>query len=178
MGVETRRLNPVQLVRLAIAGSALAASVWFLGLIHVPIFPHGCGFWAAVWGYRLRMVVFLLPGAVGLTLMFWAEKRFKRGFMDDLWTEAELEAARRLLTSGLWKAVAISFSVLILVSLLFVLGRNGSKAAWSWYVLMLPSQTVQRLRTLITPRAAVSSGLRDWRSLRPIQSEHWGERGV
>lgn len=163
-------------VRLAMVGSVLMALCAFLCLVHVPLLPgHGEGFWSCVWAYRLRTTVYLLPFAIGLGLLIWGEKRFKRGYRDDLWSEAELAEVRRVVEWRIWSLVAFGIVVLWIVALCF---EHSLRSAGIWYVLMMPGQTAQRIKQLITPRVERSSGLADWRNFGPLRSEHWGERNA
>ncbi len=168
-----RRPDPMRLATLAITGASLAAATWFVFLIPVPrLLIHGYGYWPEIWTYRLRFLVYATPFVSGLVLWLWAEKRFKRGFQADAWTEAQLAPVRSFLSSRLW---AWSGLALIVVCATALLLRRSSYAGSVIYMLILPSQTAQRLRTLITPTSNKRSGLADWGNFQPIRSEHWGQ---
>lgn len=170
-----RDLSPRPLAILAIAGSVLAASAWFLNFVHLPAPQEsGCGFWSMLWAYRLRAVIVLLPPVLGVAISFWAEKRFKQIFLKGQWTEADLASTKSLVIQPFWTWSAI---LAVLGSILWVVVDRQMKGASMVYLLIFPAQTVGRLRQLIAPTAALTSVLTDSHNLQPIQSEHWGEPG-
>ena len=147
---------------------------WFLLLLPVPKSPvHGAGLWPELWAVRLRFLVFALPFLTGLVLSFWAERRFRRGYLDDVWKEAQLTEVLALLSHKVWGWSGLGLVVVCMAVLLF---RGHSAAIGGIYLLILPSQMAQRLRMLITPNRKSGSGLSDWRNLQPLQSEHWGQQ--
>ncbi len=172
-----RAVRAMVWVRLAMAGSVLMALCALLYLVRVPLLPvHGEGFWYCVWAYRLRTAVYLLPFAVSLGLLVWAERRFKQGYQDDLWSEAELAEVRRLAEWRYWSWISLTVSLVWTAVLCCKQSLHGGGL---WYVLMMPSQTALRIRRLVAPPVERSSGLLDWgRNFGPLRSEHWGERSV
>ena len=162
--------------RLAMAASVLMALTAFLCLLRVPLLPvHGDGFRAELWAYRLRTVVYLCPFALSLGVLIWAERRFKQGYRDDLWGEAELASVRRLSEWRAWASLSFGIAIVWLVALCF---RHSLRGASIWYVLLMPSQTAQRIKQLIAPPVRRSSGLADWQNFGPLRSEHWGQRNA
>jgi hypothetical protein len=168
-----RDFTPRSLAILAIAGSVLAASTWLLNFVHLPE-PQasGYGLWSALWAYRLRAVIVLLPPALGVALSFWAEKRFKRAFLKGQWTEAELASTKSLVEQPFW---TWSATLAVFGSVLWLVVDRHMRGASLVYLLVLPVQTVGRLRQLIAPIAARNSVLADLQNLQPIRSEHWGD---
>lgn len=174
--MSPRRGTALQWARLAMAGSVLTALCAFLALVHVPLLPaHGSGFWNEVWAYRLRVMVYLTPFALGLTVMIWAERRFRRGYQNDLWTETELAQVRSLTERRIWAGVALG---ILLLWVLAIFWQHSLRGGGLWYALAMPSQTAQRIIRLITPKPAQSAGLIAWHNLQPIRSDHWGESGL
>ena len=171
-----RRLGPERLVAMTIGGAVLMASTWFLVFVPIPRVPmHGCGFWDYVWSNRLRFAAYFLPFFSGLALTIGVGKRFRRGFLDDRWTEAELARVREVLSSRLWRWGSLVVVVGAVCSLLFRRYPYGGSLV---YILLLPFQRAQELRRMVTPRVERGSGLADWRNFGPLRSEHWGERSA
>jgi hypothetical protein len=167
-----RDLSPKTLVILAIAGSGLAASTWFLSFVHIPLLPAtGRGVLSAIWEHSPRIVAFFVPGVLGFAVALWAEKQFKRGFQDDRWSEGDLASIKRLITQPFWIGSAL---LVLLVAVLYMITDKHMKGGSLIYLLTLPSQTVGRLRQLIAPPAPRNTVLAGWSSFQPIQSDHWG----
>jgi hypothetical protein len=174
--VANRAWGAKQLVMWSIAGVCLVSATWFLAFVPLPSLPvAGHGFWSMLWVERLWIVGYLFPGAIGLTLTFWAGGKFRRGVLDDRWSETELQRARAFLWGSAWKIAG--FCLLILCAVLLLLHtHSGAKA--SLYLLVLPFVRAQFLREQVTPRRPGNKGLADWRSFKPIRSEHWGGGNV
>ncbi len=169
-------LRAKQWMWLAIGGSLLAAATYLLIFVPIPrCAVAGAGFWATVWAYRLQIVALVLPPVLGISVSLWAERRFKRGFLDDRWTEAELSSVRAVVGSRAWGWVGFVALLAFLRPVLLHTHPGGGGFA---YVLLLPSQTVMRMRQLITPKVPRNPGLVDWANFKPIRSEHWGGRGA
>jgi len=104
-----RQRNAMYYALCAIAGSSVAASVWLLSFAPIPlvrvVHADDCGCWAFFWSNWLRLLVFLGPLALGLPIAFWGESRLKRGFADEIWSEAELQPVRALPGKPLWGLV-------------------------------------------------------------------------
>ena len=167
--------NPVRLASLAIAGAFLAASSWFLNFLPIHRVHDPClGLWATMWANRLTFVTLAFPFLSGLWLMFWAEKRLKKGFVDDVWNDAELAPVRSLLEKPIWMWSTVLLMVGCVLQMILFSNAHGGGAFF--YVLALPLQTVGRTKQLVAPPKVAAGGLKDWRSFKPIRSEHWGER--
>lgn len=168
-----RDLSPKSLAILAIAGSALVASTWFLGFVHIPrLQSNACSFWSVFWAYRLRVAAFCLPVVAGFAIAFWAERKFSRGFRSFQWTEAELASTKSMVTQSFW--VWSAWLVLLAGILCAIVDRHMRGGALI-YMLTLPFQSVGRIRRLVAPAAPLSSTVIDSRELQPIVSDHWGE---
>ena len=168
--------DPKRLALITISGSFLVAATWFVMLLPIPQLPvHGRGSVPMLGENGLRILACLLPCVTGLTVWFWADTQFRRAFLDDRWTEAQLAAVKPLLAHRAWVWSGLGlFAVAVIALVLRPHSHNGA----FFYILIFPLQAVQRLRTLITPRTPKSSGLADWRNFGPLRSEHWGERNV
>lgn len=172
----TRRPDPTQLAVLAIAGAFLAASTWVIPLLplHLHRVDDPCtGFWQSLWVDRLAILVMTVPFVGGIGPMMCAERRLKRGFLNEVWSEEELDRARALLALRLWTQA----SVLVFFGCLFVVvtKEHGHNAIAYFYLLLMPTQTVYRMSRTIARPVVNTGGMKDWRSFQPIRSEHWGE---
>lgn len=142
----------------ALAGSLLMASTWFLSFAHI---PRG-------W---LRMLIFLIPFAVGSAASIWGIKRLN----EETWNEAELARVQAFvenpfLKCATWVWIAFVF-ILFILHFIFQHADAGNPV-----VLLFPlNMVVLMRRQLLTPRKPRDGLLQDWRSFEPIQSEHWGE---
>jgi hypothetical protein len=170
-----RKPDPKQLVTWAITGALIAASTWFLSFVHVPrLSPGGDGFWAVLWAGRLRFVAYFAPFAIGLALCLWAELRFKRGLKAEIWSEAELEPVRTMVARPLWSWTSWLLIGTAVVAVILMAFTAGAGHMALFYILIYPIQIAARIRQLLTPKVK-TDGLKDWQSIKPIQSDHWGQ---
>jgi hypothetical protein len=177
--MEKRKPNPKHLATLAITGSFVAAAAWLVSFLPLPHFStSGHGFWAILWENRLRITAFLAPFALGLSLSFWAERQFKRCFQNDIWSDTELEPVKALVSNPIWTWAALALIVPGLLSAIYSGHSAHTGGGVLIYTALLPAQTVQRIRQLITPRIKSTSVFADWQNFKPIRSDHWGEQPV
>ena len=171
-----RKPNPKHLAAWAIAGAFLAASSYLLAFVPIPrLHAHGHGLWAALWMNRLRFLAFFTPFTLGLAISLGAERRFKRGFLTDLWSEAELEPFKALLAYPVWTSASLILMGIGLLAVIFSNPKTHFSGVF-FYILLLPSQTAMRLRQLVTPRVKTTGVFMDWQSFKPIRSDHWGRK--
>ena len=176
--MEDRKPNPKLLVTWAIAGAFLAASTWLMSFVPIPrLHANGCGFWDVLWMNRLRFVAFFTPFTLGLAISFGAERRFKRGFLSDLWSEAELEPVKVLLAYPIWTSASLILMGIGLLAMISTAPRTHFSGVL-FYILLIPSQTAMRLRQLVTPRVNPTGGLIDWQNFKRIHSDQWGQPPV
>ena len=161
----------------AIAGTFLAASTGLLVFVHVPrLSASGHGSDALLWGNRLRIVVYFVPLVFGMLISWRAENRLKQGATGDVWSKIELAPVRGLLANRIWNWMNRTVLAAYLFLLIFICLRSGRFAdVGLLYLLLLPGQTVMRLKQIVALPVVNRGGLRDWHSFQPIQSEHWGE---
>jgi hypothetical protein len=177
--MDERKSKPKRLVTWAIAGALLAASALLLSLLPIPHFStNGHGAWAILWANRLRLIAFLAPLALGLSVSLSAERKFKRGFQNDIWNDAELEPVKELVANPIWNWASLILIVPCFLSV--ILSKNLAHTGAGGFICMalLPTQTAQRIRQLITPRRKPAGGLIDWHNFKPIRSDHWGDQPV
>lgn len=175
--MDERNPNPKRLVTWAIAGTFLASSTWLLSFVSIPLLStKGCGVWDVLWSYSLRFVAYFAPFTIGFSICWLAERRFKRDFLDNVWSEAELEPVKTLVANPIWTRIGVILAAIAVLSLIFSLRTDHPRTLF--YVLLLPAQTVQRIRQLVTPRVKSTGGLIDFRSFKPIHSDHWGQRPI
>jgi hypothetical protein len=177
--VEDRKPNPKQLVLWAIAGAFLAASVCLISVLPIPQLPaNGSGFWDVAWMNRLRFAALSAPLAIGITVSLLAVRRFKRGFYDNIWSEAELEPVKALVTNPIWTWASVILIAPPLLSI--ILNKNLAHTGAGGFICLalLPTQTAQHIRQLLTPKEKSIGALADWQNSKPISSGHWGQPPV
>ena len=83
-----------------------------------------------------------------------------------------MEPLRKVLACPVWTVI----SVIPLVALIgYGVTSNVSHGLPLFWTLMVPAQMISRVRVMVKPKRVPGGGLQDWRSFKPIQSEHWGE---
>jgi hypothetical protein len=154
-----RKPSPKLLVTWAIAGAVLATSPWLLSFVHIPrLSVNGSGFWAVLWMNRLRFVAYFAPFAIGIAISLWAEQQLKRGFQDEIWSEAELESVRTLITKPVWSWASWLLIGAAVVSVIFS-ARTAHTDGNFFYTLIFPILTATRIRQLVTPKIESTIGL-------------------
>jgi hypothetical protein len=177
--MEDRRPNAKHLATWAIAGAFLAASACLVTFLPIPHFStSGHGLWPILWTNRLRLIAFLTPFALGLSLSLLAERQFKRGFQNNIWSDAELEPVKALVANSIWPWTSLALIVPLLVSVIFSGHSTHTSGGAFFCIALLPTQTAQRIRQLITPRIESAGGLIDWNNFKPLHSDHWGQPPV
>jgi len=174
-----RKPNPKHLAAWALAGAFFAASAWVISLLPIPHFStNGHGFWEILWTNRLRLLAFLAPFALGLSVSLYSERQFKRGFQNDIWSDAELEPVKALVGNPIWTWASLILIAPCLLTVIFSQNTGHIGAGGFICIVLLPTQTAQRIRQLITPRTKSTGGLMDWHNFKPIRSDHWGEQPI
>jgi hypothetical protein len=164
--------NPMRLAYWAIAGACIGATIFFVPFLPLPhIQVSAAGRWASAWANRLRLGMILVPAVTGLLLWYVADRRFRKGFADGIWSEAELESVLTMLRSSAWVWL---FSVLSTIAILLVSFDEARHGIFLCAV-TFPMNVVTSLRRLLSPRVEKKGGLGDWRNFKRLQSEHWGE---
>ncbi len=158
-------LDSLSAPKLAILGGAgnasvlLAAVAAFAGLSRGFIGNTSCWTFAVV-GYALMMV---------------AERRLRQGIADERWPDGELEPLRRFVDRPLLKAARVVLTIPMLVASGFLPGRNAGALVLLGIFSLGYKADVKA--ALTRPKPAPPRV--DWTSAAaPIQSEHWGERGM
>jgi len=129
---------------------------------------------------RLRFVAYFAPFTIGIAISLWAERRFRRGFQDEIWSEAQLEPVRTLLAKPFWNRTTWLLWLLLgfaVVSIIYSASTSHSGGALI-YILLFPIQTAMRIRQLVTPKIESTGVLKNWQNFKPIHSEHWGEQPI
>ncbi len=175
LAMKEQRQSPSTYVLASVAGGLIAASAWFVSFAHLgqQALRDG-GFWLGVWNDRLRYLAVAIPLLVGIPFAFWAQRRLRRGLLDDVWTEAELTRARRLFVKPIWRWANYTVFVAALLLLFFLAPRHSYQGAF-FYLLFLPTHLMFEMRQMLAPRGEHAGGLGDWRDAKPLRSEHWGE---
>jgi hypothetical protein len=153
-------LSPLQLASLAF-GSSLISSTLFI----LPIAP----------GSYLRFewialgIAFL---AAGIYLVFKAKTELESGIANQRWPEAQVERLRSIVNSP---TVTIVFVAFMLAYVSMVFQHNSFRhIAWGFY---WPAQAITQLRFACKePKPQGPFERLDWKTIPPLQSEHWGER--
>jgi hypothetical protein len=175
--VDERKPNPKQLAAWAIVGAFLAASTLLIPLLPIPHFStNGHGFWEILWTNRLRLLAFLAPFALGLSVSLYAERQFRRGFQNDIWSDAELEPVKALVRNPIWTWASMMLIVPTLLSIIFSQNIAHTGTGAFICIALLPTQTAQRIRQLMTPKEKSTGFFADWQNVKPIRSDHWGDQ--
>jgi hypothetical protein len=162
----------------AIAGAFIAASSCFLSFLPIPrLHVSGEGFWDVLWMNSLRLGAVFGPFLLGLGISLWSERRFKRGFQNGIWSEAEVESVRTLVTKPGWAWMSTVFIAAIVLNVIFS-ARTSHAGGLYTYVLLFPVQIVTRIRQLVAPAPKSGGALIDWQSSKTIHSDHWGQPPV
>ena len=137
------------------AGACLVASTWLLSFAHI---AHG----------RPRVLAFGMPTAVGLAAFLWAMKRLN----DGSWSEEEVAPVQAVLEKPFFKCACFVLAAASLLPFIFA-DRHGGDA----FILLLPAQAAMGIQQFLTRRKKRdgSSLPWDWRSFKPLRSEHWGK---
>jgi hypothetical protein len=179
MGLE-RRLTAAQLAAMAVAGSLLLyAGVWQAMLpYHQHVgYVHGFGnfLWAARWG----IARFVLPLIVGTWMMYGALAAFRRGMDYEIWSDLSLKKLRTQIDRSVWTVVAYTMVLISLGYIVFSLipSHGASRLGGFAYFFASPLTCLMLLRQAMRPKR--DSALRVWPGdVKPLVSEHWGERGT
>ena len=178
-----RRFTAARLAAISIAGSLLLyADCWQrLFPIHKSIAPsHSFG--GFLWAARLEILMFALPFVAGLYLMYAGLGAFRRGVDQAIWSEASLNALRTNLNRGVWSLVsAVLFLIAIGVIFADILHlSNGLHHRFAGvgglaYFFIAPVISLSQLRQMTRPNLLREQKV--WgESMKPIVSDHWGER--
>ena len=167
--------SPMRLASWVGVGCALAIAPFAVTtFLHVPRLPvSGCGLVGSIfWANRLRLLVFFVPFAVGMSISMVAERRLRRGFEGEQWQEPEVEMLRRRMNHPMW-SIFVWLPIVAWLGYAFESSMvHGMPLFWAT---MVPAQTISRLKMMVRPKRVRDGILQDWRSFKPIQSEHWGE---
>jgi hypothetical protein len=177
--MKDRKPNAMLLVAWALAGAALAALTWLFSFLPIPQLPvHGTSFWDLLWMNLLRSIALFIPFVLGVTVSRLAVRRFKRGLDAAVWSEAQLEPVRTLVTKPVWTWATAALFVALALSVIFSVRTGHLGGGGFVYLLFFPIQTMSRIRYLLNPRAASNEALTDWGSSEPLQSDRWGQPPV
>ena len=176
-----RRLTAAQLAAMAIAGSLLLyANVWQAMLPYHQHVGHVHGFGNFLWAARSEIARFVLPLATGIWMMYGALAAFRRGLEDGIWNDASLVKLGTQMNLSVWTVVASTMALVWLGYLVFSLvslSHGASRLGGLAYFFLSPLTCLMQLRQAMRPKRDRS--LRVWPGdVKPLVSEHWGERGT
>jgi len=166
-----QKLTPPQLAALAFAGSFLLyAECWFADAILHAHHKHGEGDMLQLLDLMLRAFG---PMILGLCATSMAQAALKRGLISQNWDEAVLEKLRIELDSLVWRWITVGLGLIGIGYDLFFL--NSGHASSSGVFAMWPFITLQQLQKTLRPKREATFPV--WCDyLKPIHSDHWGER--
>ena len=161
---------------MCLGGAALSLS--FVVMLALPIagtLPrgHGLAAFTAPRGLYFLTALLLLIG--GCATCWRAESRLNKGLRLEWWSEGEVAAFREQIDRPVWK-YAFWGASLAAIGLLLLALRHSPVGAFG-YPILVPLQTISRLRQALQPPKTVVSGI-PWEQLKPIHSEHWGKRSA
>jgi hypothetical protein len=152
------QMSPMRLACWDLIGSLLVVTAFAQTLIHVLL--GSARPWSGKW-------IWLGPFVLGVGIVLMAERQLR----DRIWTDEELGPLRRFLNHSAWNVLVLIpfFVLLIMLSI-----RRLDHHMVAWVFLILPSQTVLRLKQIVKPKVT-SERLLAWESFAPVRSEHWGK---
>jgi archaellum biogenesis protein FlaJ (TadC family) len=154
-------LSPMQLACLALSGSFAPSIAFWL-----PIMPGSNH--RDAWSI-LGVVLF----ATGILFLFRVPPELESGIANRRWPESQVEKLRSILNS---RAITIVLFMLLIacVVMVFLPQRSFRRVTWAF---MLPVQSLSLLRLACKePKPQGPFERLDWKSIPPLQSQHWGER--
>jgi hypothetical protein len=180
-----RRRTAAQVASIAIAGSLLLyADVWQTMLPYHQHLGHVHGFGNFLWAAKVEIARFVLPFAVGMWMMYGALAAFRRGVDHEIWSGLSLMKLRTQIDRSVWTIAAYAMALIslgyIVFSLLGILispSHGASRLGGFAYFFASPLTCLMLLRQAIRPKR--NSAPRVWPGdIKPLVSEHWGERGT
>jgi hypothetical protein len=175
-----RRLTAAQLAAMAIAGSLLIyADVWRAMLPYHQHIGHVHGFGNFLWASKWEIARFVLPLVAGLWMMYGSSAAFRRGLEDEIWNDPSLTKLRAQTNRSVWMVVAYTMVLISLGYVVFSLipSRGASRVGGFSYFFASPLICLTLLRQAMRPKR--NSALRIWPGdVKPLVSEHWGDRAA
>jgi hypothetical protein len=175
-----QRLTAAQLAAMAIAGSLLLyATVWQAMLPHHQHVGHVHGFVNFLWAAKWEIARFVLQLATGIWMMYGALAAIRRGLEDEIWNDPALMKLRTQTNRPVWTVAAYT---MVLISLGYLVLRlipshGAIRLGGFSYFFASPLSCLMLLRQAMRPKR--DSTLRVWPGdVKPLFSEHWGERGT
>lgn len=172
-------MTPRQLATRALLGSWLVFSAMPLMLIFLfylkglqqrPVEHH-------LQASLLGLSLLLAPLIVGLVLITRSEKALKQGLVDDRWQPTQIDHLREWLATSTFKflnyTVVLALLGMLVVAVLY--GHSMQFLGPFLYLLPTPVATYGRLKTLVAEPQTIRPWM-DWSSVKPLQSDHWGQR--
>ncbi len=111
---------------------------------------------------------------VGLCLLYGTPFQLREGIANERWPANETEPLRRLVKHPAWTAATFLLVAAMLVSLL--LDRHHHRLSF-WPIFLLLQMMTQLTSSFRAPYQRPGAPMPlDWTSVKPLHSEHWGER--
>ncbi len=111
---------------------------------------------------------------VGAAVVFLAVLDLESGIAAQRWSEPDIERLRSLFNSRPYKALSIGLIVIFIgFFALTVHSSHMNQSFWSFWLLI---QTLLQLRNATRLKPENAERKPTWENLRPLQSNHWGER--
>jgi hypothetical protein len=129
-----------------------------------------------------ELSLFALAVAAGIQ-MYIAIEAFKRGVAEEIWSQASIDRLRAVLERRVYTVLLFGFIVFALAYVFIDLlnltshRHHHSMTGGLIYFWMSPATTLAVLRVTLRPRPKSRGGSIWLGEVKPIVSEHWGERG-
>ena len=105
--------------------------------------------------------------------MYWASYTLRKAIRNDRWPEDALTPIRRVIHHPGW----VASMGLLLVAMVWFLAGDRHHRAYFWIIfLLLQTQTQIASAFAPSPVSRLPAAGRDWSSIAPLNSTHWGER--
>jgi len=151
--------DPKRLALWAVGGALLAAATAFTALLPLAQ-AHRVPFFSGI----------LVQLTMGFTVSMLSARRLKSSHRLGAWTDEALAPTRALLASPVWAWLGIS----MLVAGLLIVCLNRHSGVFI-YIATLPLTVVSDLHRALAPATQRERQFVDWKSFKPLHSDHWGE---
>lgn len=123
----------------------------------------------------------LVATVAAVCFMYYALAAFARGVEQEVWDKASLQPIKALADKPLWIAMTCVLPICLLGFVVFDLTthwpRQHHMNAGAGYFWMSPFLALVQIRAALKPKAVTPSSSTWISEMKPIVSEHWGNRG-
>ena len=119
--------------------------------------------------FPVQLVAYLFLAMLGILPIVWADVRLRDGIRNEIWSQDQLEALKRLLA----QQGTIAFASLPGIAFFTLAAATHEwRMLAGWMGMLLPLQAIQRINSALRP--PVPTRFTPRITVQPLQSEHWG----